>query len=90
MQITQAFEKEPVINEALPQTNVTDCGNFEQTGAAAEILDQKRTRRTMRMYSAEQRMKAVETFARFGCSAADTIAELGYPNRNTLRNWWKE
>lgn len=42
------------------------------------------------MYSAEQRKKAIETFARFGCSAADTIAELGYPNRNTLRNWWKE
>lgn len=42
------------------------------------------------MYSAEQRKKAIETFARFGCSAADTIAELGYPNRNTLRNWWRE
>lgn len=42
------------------------------------------------MYGAEQRKKAIETFARFGCSAADTIAELGYPNRNTLRNWWKE
>ena len=41
MQITQAFEKEPVINEALPQTNVTGGGNFEQTGAAVEILDQK-------------------------------------------------
>lgn len=50
----------------------------------------KRTRRAMRMYSAEQRMKAVETFARFGCSAADTIAELGYPTRHTLRNWWRE
>ena len=42
------------------------------------------------MYSAEQRKKAVETFARFGCSAADTIAELGYPTRHTLRNWWRE
>lgn len=42
------------------------------------------------MYGAEQRMKAVETFARFGCSAADTIAELGYPTRHTLRNWWRE
>ena len=31
MQITHAFEKESVINEALPQMNVTDCGNFEQT-----------------------------------------------------------
>ena len=55
-----------------------------------EILDQKRTRRTMRMYGAEQRKKAIETFARFGRSAADTIAELGYPSRVTLRNWWKE
>lgn len=42
------------------------------------------------MYSAEQRKKAIETFARFDCSAADTIAELGYPTRHTLRNWWKE
>lgn len=42
------------------------------------------------MYSAEQRAKAIETFAKFGCSAADTIAELGYPSRVTLRNWWKE
>lgn len=42
------------------------------------------------MYSAEQRAKAIETFARFGCGAADTIAELGYPSRVTLRNWWKE
>ena len=41
------------------------------------------------MYSAEQRMKAVETFARFGCSAADTIAELGYPTRHTLRMDWQ-
>lgn len=55
-----------------------------------EILDQKRSGRTIRMYSAEQRAKAIETFARFGCSAADTIAELGYPNRATLRSWWKE
>lgn len=42
------------------------------------------------MHSAEQRAKAVETFARFGCSVADTIAELDYPSRVTLRNWWKE
>ena len=42
------------------------------------------------MYSAEQRAKAIEMFARFGCSAADAIAELGYPSRVTLRNWWKE
>ena len=31
-------------------------------GTAVEILDQKRTGRTIRMYSAEQRAKAIETF----------------------------
>ena len=40
----------------------------------------------MRMYSAEQRAKAIETFARFGCSAADTVAKLGYSDRVMLRN----
>ena len=59
-------------------------------GNAVEILDQKRTGRTMRMYSAEQRMKAIETFVKFDHSVADTIAELGYPNRHTLYRWWKE
>lgn len=29
------------------------------------------------MYSAEQRAKVIVTFTRFGCSTADTIAELG-------------
>lgn len=42
------------------------------------------------MYSAEQGKKAIETFARFGRSAADTMAELGHPSRVTLRSWWKE
>lgn len=42
------------------------------------------------MYSTEQRRAAIETLVRFGHSYADTIAELGYPNRNTLRGWWKE
>ena len=63
---------------------------FEQKGTAVEILDQKRAGRTVRMYSAEQRKKAIETFARFGRSAADTIAELGHPSRVTLRSWRKE
>ncbi len=44
----------------------------------------------MRMYGAEQRKRAVETFARFGRSAADTLAELGHPSRVTLRSWRKE
>ena len=40
-------------------------------------------------YSEEQRRSALETFIRFDHSYADTIAELGYPNR-TLRGWWRE
>ena len=40
-------------------------------------MDQKRTGRIIRIYSAEQKAKAIETFAGFGCSTADTIAELG-------------
>lgn len=42
-----------------------------------------------RMYSTEQRRPAIETFIRFDHSYADTIAELGYPDRHTLNNWWR-
>lgn len=42
------------------------------------------------MYSTEQRRAAIETFIKFDHSYADTIAELGYPNRHTLGNWWRE
>lgn len=41
------------------------------------------------MYGAEQRRKAIETFVRFGCSAADAMAKLGHPNRKMSRTWWK-
>ena len=41
-------------------------------------------------YSLEERKKAVELYEKYGCSAADTIRELGYPNRHTLANWYKE
>lgn len=42
------------------------------------------------MYSTEQRGLAIETFIRFDHSYADTIAELGYPDRHTLNSWWRE
>lgn len=41
-------------------------------------------------YSEEQRWSALETFIRFDHSYADTIAELGYPNRGTPGGWWRE
>ena len=42
------------------------------------------------MFSTEQRRIAIETFIRFDHNYADTIAELGYPHRQTLGNWWHE
>lgn len=42
------------------------------------------------MCGAEQRVKVIEAFAKFGCSAADAVVELDYLNRRTLRNWRKE
>ena len=42
------------------------------------------------MFSTEQRKNAIETFIRFDHSYADTIAELGYPTRHSLRAWYKD
>ena len=42
------------------------------------------------MFSEEQRRVAIETFIRCDHSCADTVAELGYPSRATLRLWWRE
>ena len=42
------------------------------------------------MYSTQQRRIAIDSFIKFDYSYADTIAELGYPNRHTLNNWWRE
>lgn len=42
------------------------------------------------MYSTEQRKLTIETYIKFDLSAADTIAELGYPTRHSLRAWYKD
>lgn len=42
------------------------------------------------MFSTEQRRIALEAFIKLDHNYADTIAELGYPHRQTLRNWWNE
>ena len=42
------------------------------------------------MFSIEQRRIAIETFIRFDHGYADTIAELGYPTRHSLRAWCKD
>ena len=42
------------------------------------------------MFSTEQRRIAIETFIKFDHGYADTIAELGYPTRHSLRAWCKD
>ena len=42
------------------------------------------------MYSTKQRKLAIETYIKFDLSAADTVAELGYPTRQSLRAWYKD
>ena len=42
------------------------------------------------MYSTGQRKLAIETYIKFDLSAADTVAELGYPTRHSLRTWYKD
>lgn len=42
------------------------------------------------MFSTEQRRIAIEAFIRFDHGYADTIAELGYPTRHSLRAWCKD
>ena len=43
----------------------------------------------VRMYSKEEREKAIKLYIKYGKCAADVIRELGYPDRKTLRNWYK-
>lgn len=43
-----------------------------------------------RMYSTEQRKLAIETYIKFDLSAADTVAELGYPTRHSPRAWHRD
>ena len=42
------------------------------------------------MYSYEERIKAVKLYIQYCMSAASVIRELGYPNRHTLKSWYKE
>jgi transposase-like protein len=42
------------------------------------------------MYSYEDRIKAVELYIKYDLCAADTVRELGYPNRKMLVRWYKE
>ena len=59
-------------------------------GTAVENLDRKWDKEDISMFSTERRRIAIETFIKYDHSDADTIAELGYPSRTCLRNWWNE
>ena len=53
-------------------------------------MDRKWDKEDIGMFSTEQRRVAIEAFIEYGHGYADTIAGLGYPNRATLRPWWRE
>lgn len=42
------------------------------------------------MYSYEERMKAVKEYIAMGCRANRTVAKLGYPSHQALKNWYDE
>ena len=42
------------------------------------------------MHSTEQRKLAIETYIKLDLSAADTVTELGYPTRHSLRTWHRD
>jgi putative transposase len=42
------------------------------------------------MYSYKDRIKAVKLYIKYDLSIADTVRELGYPNRKMLVRWYKE
>lgn len=42
------------------------------------------------MHSTEQRKPAIETCIKFDLSAADTVAELGYPTRRSPGAWHED
>ena len=42
------------------------------------------------MYSYKDRLKAVKLYIKYDLCAADTVRELGYPDRKMLIRWYKE
>jgi len=42
------------------------------------------------MFSHEERLKAVKLLIQYDMSYTDTIRELEYPSKQTLRNWYTE
>ena len=42
------------------------------------------------MHGTGRRKSAIETYVKFDLSAADTVAELGYPARRSLGAWRKD
>ena len=52
--------------------------------------DKKLDREGERIYTYEERMRAVKAYIGSGYQANKTIQELGYPSHEALRNWYRE
>ena len=53
-------------------------------------MDKKLDREGVRIYTYEERMRAVKAYIVSGYQANQTIQELGYPSHETLRIWYRE
>ena len=53
-------------------------------------LGPKREKDGAKMYSSEERIRAVKLYEKYGKRAAAVIRELGYPDRNVLTKWYQE
>lgn len=42
------------------------------------------------MYTYDERLRAVKLYLKFGKRSRATIRQLGYPTKNSLRNWYQE
>ena len=42
------------------------------------------------MYSHDERLRAVELYLKLGKRTGATIRQLGYPTKNSLRDWYQE
>ena len=42
------------------------------------------------MYSYEERIRAVKLYIKLGKRTGPTIRQLGYPTKNSLKDWYRE
>lgn len=65
------------------------CKRKFLTWACGQNLGLNMRKENVRMYSKEEREKAIKLYIKYDKCAADVIRELGYPDRKTLVKWYR-